>query len=68
MEYHGDVSKKERVQLGAIPVTGVRRTLLDCASSLVTLELIEAALRQALARGFIDKEDVKLIEARARAA
>ena len=61
------MSKKERVQLGTIPVTDVRRTLMDCASSHVSLEFIEAAFRWALARGFIDKEDVKLIEARARA-
>lgn len=61
-----DVPKKERIQLGAIPVTSVRRTLLDCVSSYVSLELIEAALRQARARGFIDEQDVRLIQARAR--
>ncbi len=27
--YHDDVPKKERVELGAIPVTNVRRTLMD---------------------------------------
>ncbi|HSO38457.1 MAG TPA: hypothetical protein VLT33_38270 [Labilithrix sp.] len=48
--------------------TSVRRTLLDCVSSYVSLELIEAALRQARARGFIDEQDVRLIQARARAA
>jgi len=66
--YHEDVAKKERVQLGSIPVTTVRRTLLDCVSSHVSLEFIEAALRQARARGFIDKEDVKVVRARARVA
>jgi len=66
--YHDDVPKKERIELGAIPVTSARRTLLDCATAHVSLEFIEAALRQARARGFIDKPDVKLIEARARAA
>jgi len=66
--YHEDVPKKERLQLGAIPVTGVRRTLLDCVNSHVSLEFIEAALRQARTRGFIDKQDVRLIQARARAA
>jgi hypothetical protein len=39
---HEDVPRKERFQLGAIPVTDVRRTLLDCVSSHVSLELIEA--------------------------
>ncbi len=66
--YHEDVPKKERVQVGAIPVTNVRRTLIDCARAHVSLEFIEAALRQARARGFIDKQDVKLIQAHARAA
>lgn len=66
--YHEDVPKKEQLQLGAIPVTSVHRTLLDCASSHVPLEFIEAALRQAHARGFIDRQEVKLIQARARTA
>jgi hypothetical protein len=66
--YHYDVPKKERVELGAIPVTNVRRTLMDCASAHVSLEFIEAALRQARARGFIDKKDVRVIHARARDA
>jgi predicted transcriptional regulator of viral defense system len=66
--YHDDVPKQERVELGAIPMTNVRRTLIDCANAHVSGELIEAALRQALARGFIDRQDVKLIQARARVA
>ncbi|MDB5216738.1 MAG: hypothetical protein JWO86_4665 [Myxococcaceae bacterium] len=40
--HHEDVPRKERFQLGAIPVTDVRRTLLDCVSSHVSLEFIEA--------------------------
>lgn len=66
--YHDDVPKKERVQLGAIAVTNVRRTLLDCAGSHVSLEFIEVALRQARARGVINEQDVMLIQARARTA
>jgi predicted transcriptional regulator of viral defense system len=65
--YHDDVPKKERVERGAIPMTNVCRTLIDCANAHVSGEFIEAALRQALARGFIDRQDVKLIRARARA-
>ena len=66
--HHGDVLKKERVELGAVPVTNVLRTLLDCVEAHVSSEFIEAAVRQARARGLIGKEDVRAIRARRRAA
>ena len=66
--HHEDVPRKDRVEIGAVPVTGVRRTLIDCAGAHVSPELIEAALQQGRARGLIDKDDVKAIRARARAA
>jgi predicted transcriptional regulator of viral defense system len=66
--HHDDVRKNERVELGAVPVTDVLRTLLDCLAAHVSPELIEAALQQARARGLIGKEDVKTIRARGRAA
>jgi len=66
--HHGDVPQKERVELGAVPVTNVLRTLLDCVAAHVSPELIDAAVRQARARGLIDKDDVKAIRSRARAA
>ena len=66
--HHHDVPKKERVELGAVPVTSVLRTLTDCADAHVSPELIDAAVQQARARELIDKEDVKRIRARARAA
>jgi len=66
--HHCDVAKGERVELGAVPVTNVLRTLLDCAVAHVSPELIDVAVRQARARGLIDKDDVKVIRARARAA
>ncbi len=66
--HHGDVPKRERVELGAIPVTNVRRTLLDCVAAEVSPEFIEAAVAQARARGLIEKEDVKALRARRRAA
>jgi len=62
------VAKKDRVDLGAVPVTSVLRTLTDSADAHVSPELIEAAVRQARARGLIDQDDVKRIRARARAA
>jgi predicted transcriptional regulator of viral defense system len=66
--YHHDVPRKERVELGAIPVTNVRRTLIDCAGAHVSPEILEVAIKQAQARGLIDKPDVKAIRARGRAA
>jgi predicted transcriptional regulator of viral defense system len=66
--HHDDVPRTERVDVGAVPVTSVRRSLVDCAGAHVSPELIEAAIRQARARGLIDKDDVKAIRARGRAA
>ncbi|CAN5907847.1 hypothetical protein BH11MYX4_BH11MYX4_05010 [soil metagenome] len=66
--HHEDVPRKDRVEIGAVPVTNVRRTLIDCADAHVSPELIEAALQQGRARGLIDKDDVKAIRARGRAA
>lgn len=66
--HHADVAKSERVQVGAIPATCVLRTLIDCVDAHVSPELIDAAVRQARQRNFIDKSDEKAIRARRRAA
>ena len=66
--HHEDVRRTECVDVGPVPVTSVRRTLIDCVGAHVSPELIEAALQQARARGLIDKDDVKAIRARWRAA
>ena len=66
--YYAGVPKRERVDLGAIPVTAVLRTLLDCISAHVSPELTEQAVRQARTRGMIDKDETKLLRARMRAA
>lgn len=66
--HHQDVPKGDRVELGAVPVTSVLRTLTDCADVHVSPELIEAAVRQARERGFIDNGDARRIRARSRAA
>lgn len=66
--HHDDVPKGERVEIGAVPVTNVFRTLLDCVAAHVSPELVEAAVRQARARGLIDKHDVKAIRVRRSAA
>lgn len=66
--HHGDIKKDERIDIGAIPVTNVRRTLLDCIDAHVSFEHIDAALRQAAARKLIDRRDAKAIRAHARGA
>jgi hypothetical protein len=57
---YGDIKKDERVDIGAIPVTNVRHTLIDCIDAHVSFEHIDVALRQATAR--------KLLVARHREA
>jgi predicted transcriptional regulator of viral defense system len=66
--HHADVAKKDRVEICAVPVRTGRRTLLDCVDAHVSPELIETAVRQAVARSLIDKDDLKAIRARSRAA
>jgi predicted transcriptional regulator of viral defense system len=66
--HHDDVRRNELVDVGAVPVTNVRRTLLDCAGAHVSPEILEVAIKQAQARGLIDNPDVKAIRARGRAA
>ena len=66
--HHADVPKSQRVDIGAIPVTSVFRTIRDCVDSHVSPELIEGATRRALARGLIGKDEVKAIRARRRTA
>jgi predicted transcriptional regulator of viral defense system len=66
--HHADVPKSERVDVGAIPVTNVLRTLIDCVNAHVSPELIDAAVRQARQRNVIDKSEEKAIRARRRAA
>ena len=66
--HHDDVPRKGRIEIGAVPVTDVRRTLIDCAGAHVSPEIVEAAIEQARSRGLIDKDDVRAIRARGRAA
>jgi predicted transcriptional regulator of viral defense system len=64
--HHADVPKKERVDIGAVPVTAPLRTLLDCVAAHVSPELVEAAIKQTRTRGLITTEDVRTVRARAR--
>ncbi len=53
------VPETDRVWVGAVPVTNVRRTLRDCAASGVQFEFIEAAVNQALDRGLLGDSDIE---------
>jgi len=66
--HHANIVKGERVAIGAIPVTNVYRTIVDCIDAHVSLEFVADAIRQAVARHVITKEDAKALRARARAA
>lgn len=65
--HHADVPPSERTEIGPLPVTSPLRTIFDCIAVHVSPELIDAAVKQARARGLINNDDVKLIRARARA-
>lgn len=51
--HQGDITEDERGWVGPIPVTSVRRTLLDCFHGTVSPELVAQASAQAAERGLI---------------
>ena len=56
--HHADVGRRERVWVGVVPVTSVQRTLADCAADHLQPDLLEQAVRQAVARGIVSKTQV----------
>jgi predicted transcriptional regulator of viral defense system len=56
--HHADVPANERTWVGAAPVTGVRRTLIDCAGDGLSPELLRQATSEALARGLVTREEL----------
>jgi predicted transcriptional regulator of viral defense system len=54
--HHGTVRTAERTWVGAIPVTAPARTLLDCAVSHFSPELLQQAIDQARTRGLVSRE------------
>jgi len=55
--HYDDLLGSERGWIGALPVTTVRRTLLDCLHGSLAPELVEQAFAQAAARGLISREE-----------
>jgi predicted transcriptional regulator of viral defense system len=55
--HYDDLLSSERGWVGALPVTTVRRTLLDCLHGSLAPELVEQAFAQAAARGLISSQE-----------
>jgi len=66
--HHEAVPRRERIELGAVPITSVPRTLRDCARAHVSPELVEAAVRQAEHRKLVTKAEARHILAEGSAA
>lgn len=60
--HHADLGRRERVWVGVVPVTSARRTLADCAADHLQPDLLEQAVRQAVARGIVTKTQVADVE------
>lgn len=56
--YYADVPDNDRVWVGPLPVTSVRRTLADCLRAAVAPELVAQASVQAAERGLITAAEV----------
>lgn len=55
--HFADIGEGDRSSFDAVPVTGPRRTLMDCIEIHVEPRLVEQAIRQARQRGFISATD-----------
>ena len=60
--HHADVPSEERAWFGAVPTTGPRRTLNDCAREGLSPELLRQAAHQALRRGLVTKGELGDVE------
>lgn len=55
--HFADLDERDRSSFDAIPVTGPRRTLMDCIATNLEPRLVEQAVRQARQRGLISEAD-----------
>ncbi len=60
--HYGRVPKRDRAWAGPVPITSVRRTLIDCAKDQVSPDLLRQAALQALRRGVVTKPDLRDVE------
>ncbi|MEZ6018193.1 MAG: hypothetical protein R3F49_24020 [Planctomycetota bacterium] len=57
------MAPRERSWVGPVPVTGVARTLADCARGGLSPERLKLAAQQALGRGLVERSDLAEVEA-----
>lgn len=56
--HHADIPPEDRTWFGAVPTTGARRTLSDCAKGGLSPELLRQAAQQALRRGLVALDEL----------
>jgi len=59
--HHADIESADRTWFGAVPITAVARTLVDCSDARVAPELVRDAFEQAVQRGLIDRGEVPTV-------
>jgi len=57
-----DLTENEQTWSGPVPITNVRRTLIDCAASAVSPELVQQGLVDAQRRGLLAPRDITRIQ------
>jgi predicted transcriptional regulator of viral defense system len=65
--HYADLTDEERVWMGSVPITSTERTIADCVSVDLGPDLIDQAVRQALARGLISPADAARLRRAQRA-
>ncbi|MCC6807074.1 MAG: type IV toxin-antitoxin system AbiEi family antitoxin domain-containing protein [Deltaproteobacteria bacterium] len=60
--HYADVPADDRKWFGATPITGVQRTLNDCAKEALSADLLRQAAQQALRRGLVTRRELGDVE------
>ncbi len=60
--HYASVPNRDRAWAGPVPITSVRRTLIDCARDQVSPDLLRQAAQQALRRGLVTKPELRDVE------
>jgi len=60
--HHADVPPEDRAWFGAVPTTGPRRSLNDCARAGMSPDLLRQAARQAVRRGLVNQAELSEVE------
>ena len=60
--HYGDIAESERRWFGSVPATDPLRTLKDCAAQHLPPDLLRAAARDAIDRGFVTRDGIAVVE------